>query len=78
MSQPAKKKKKKKNKDSKKQKQIKNCILEKIIKKPLKTMKKTHLHMIMEKNIDKDKGLENPKNNSNLQREQNAKNNKNQ
>ena len=76
MSQPAKKK--NKNKDSKKQKQIKKCILEKTIKKPLKTMKKTHSHMIMEKNIDKDKGLENPKNNSNLQREQNAKNNKNQ
>lgn len=41
-------------------------------------MIKTHSHMIIEKNIDKDKGLENPKNNSNLQREQNAKNNKNQ
>ena len=30
-------------------------------------MKKTHSHMIMEKNIDKDKGLENPKNNKNQQ-----------
>ena len=36
MSQPAKKK-INKNKDSKKQKQIKKCILEKTIKKPLKT-----------------------------------------